>query len=697
MTVNVVDPVVSQSASRNHVERWPLAGLRHVLEPEQTERLDLTAPEPWLGKLLTAGVLLLAAGASLTLALQVSVYDKVEQFVGNNAMDSDDRTLMLGTAAATGLGLCLVAGVYLLVRRSLHAVHRVHQAACILSPLTLSLAVPYLFNWRLFQNNELGFLVLASVVGLLGERTFRLSLGSIGWHRLAPWATSIRLAAPRLWRWIPALLVLAIVAGFGLYFSYYTMLHHYRVQTQSYDLAIFDNMMWHLVRGEWFTSSPRLPKGGSHIAMHATFVAYLLAPVYALWQRAETLLVLQAVLAGLGIVPVYLLAKRRLASAWIALAFAYCYAIYAPLHGPIFYDFHFLLLAPLFVGWTLYFFETRRRWLLLLAWFVAVLVREEMGAGIAMACLFYLLAGERPRWALAGGLVSGLYFVLIKFIVMPAHIVPGESGESFTWVFSGLIPEGEKGFGAILRTVVTNPLFVLKTVLVEDKLNYVLRIVGPLLFLPLRHRRVWILVLFPFAFTMLSTGYKPVFQTSFQYTAHFLPYVFLAAIITLGAWRARTDGRIRIAAAMLAMLVTATAMSYQHGAIFQHNTFRGGFRQVKFEITAQDRKNHDDLYKLIAMIPKNASVAATETEAPHVSARDKCYTMRSGYEDADYLLFSLDEVRGWHSRKHVEHALKSGKYGFIESAGNYALWGRGKPTDRNEEGAALVNIKLDES
>ena len=83
-----------------------------------------------------------------------------------------------------------------------------------------------------------------------------------------------------------------------MYFSYYTVQHHYQLETRSFDLAIFDNIMWNLLRGKWFKASPVLGRVGSHIRYHATFDAYLFAPFYALRQKADTLLVMQSVLSG---------------------------------------------------------------------------------------------------------------------------------------------------------------------------------------------------------------------------------------------------------------------------------------------------------------------------------------------------------------------------------------------------------------
>lgn len=662
--------------------------------PEPSASVDPTAPLPALSQLARSFFVYFFAPASVVLGLQLGSLPDLTDFVAQNAMASKVRRLVLVTSLGAGAASCLLAAIYLALRPRRSSVDAIARVGRLLLPLLLAFPLPFFFDWRAFRDQELLLLVSLTLYGFALERAFRVFFSELPLERMRGLGDAIAFAKPRLWRWLPAFLVAGLTVFFVVYFGYYTVLHHYRLQSHSYDLAIFDNMMWNLLRGEGFKASPELGRTGSHIQVHANFAAYLLAPFYALRQKADTLLVLQALITGLGTIPIYLLAKRRLASAWAGLIFAYGYVIYAPLHGPIFYDFHFLTLAPFFIGWVLYAFETGRKGWLLVAFVAAISLREDQSATLAAAFLFYLLCGERPKWALGLGAASAVYFVVVKFVVMPALRTAGDDKETFAWLFGELVPHGETGFGPVIRTVLSNPVYTLKTLLEVEKFTFVLRLLGPVLFLPWRNSKTWLLLLPAAMFTVLTTGYAPTIQTYFQYTSNWTPYVFFGAAVTMASWRVLPDGRVRILSALVAMTVVATAMSYQHGAIFQHNTFRGGFRQVKFSMTDADRKNLRDLYELIAMIPKDASVAATETEAPHVSNREDCFTMRFDYNDADYLLVRLSEARRGKSHEQMKRALATGDYGFIDERGQFALWGKGHPHDRDEEGAKLIGVRL---
>jgi uncharacterized membrane protein len=651
---------------------------------------------PAESRLVASAVLLFGVGASLASALYLSGYDRVLEHITSNAMDKSARDKLLLGMAASGALLVLAGAVYLSVRRfSDAALTSLLRSARIASPLLVAFPLPVLFDYRWTQRNEWAFVLAAGLFGLGLERSLRLSLGTIDWTSLRDWhARSVR-RHPRLHAAAPHVLLGAMVVFAAAYLGHFTILNHYRLGTASWDLAIFDNLMWNLIRGSWFAASPDLGRTGSHIQFHANFLFYLYAPFYALSQRAETLLIIQAVTVTTAAVPLYLMAKRRLGNAWAALVIAYAYLIHAPMHGPVFYDFHDATLAPFWIAWVIYFYEAERKGWLIATWICAMLLREDVSAVLSAGCLFHLTQGKRARWALVGGIVSALYFLVVKFVVMPMHRTWSDAN-SFTWMFQGLIPPGETGFKGVLRTVGSNPIFTFNSLLEQDKLTYIVKMMGPVLLLPFRHPRVWILFIPSAMFTLLSWGYKPLYQTFFQYTSTYSAYIFFAACVTMSWWRQKDaalgEKTFRLPAAVLAILATATVYSYSHGAMLQRESFVGGFRHVRFEISKDDHRRHKDLYELIRMIPSTASVAATEMEAPHVSNRRFCFTLRFAYEDADYLLMSLDEARSGTTNQILKGAIATGKYGYVGRRGNFALWKRGGDQSRNDQGKQILGL-----
>jgi hypothetical protein len=289
---------------------------------------------------------------------------------------------------------------------------------------------------------------------------------------------------------------------------------------------------------------------------------------------------------------------------------------------------------------------------------------------------------------LFGGLASALYFVVVKFVIMPAH---GQAGESFSWIFQGLIAPGDTGFAGVLRTLLTSPVFAFSQVFTAQKFEYLLRTLGPVLLLPVRRPLVWVMCLPAFIFTLLSTGYQPMIEAHFQYTSNWTPYVILGSIFCLEGWRRSHHDSIRFAAALPALAVSATLFSYNFGAIFQQHTFVGGFHQVEFTLTEAHRKTYRDLMQLVRQIPPTASVAACELLVPHVSTRENAYTLnRTGAGGADYLLCEVDWLGRPPVKGFMKTALDSKAYSFVGRSGAFAMWRKGGDHARDAEGLQLL-------
>jgi uncharacterized membrane protein len=84
-----------------------------------------------------------------------------------------------------------------------------------------------------------------------------------------------------------ALLIVGYATGVG----WATVVQHRLLETRAYDLGIMENVLWHTCQGRWLESSL---EGGNHLGVHTSFVLLVLAPLYCLFPRAETLLLAQA-------------------------------------------------------------------------------------------------------------------------------------------------------------------------------------------------------------------------------------------------------------------------------------------------------------------------------------------------------------------------------------------------------------------
>jgi uncharacterized membrane protein len=264
--------------------------------------------------------------------------------------------------------------------------------------------------------------------------------------------------------------------------------------------------------------------------------------------------------------------------------------------------------------------------------------------------------------------------VIDKFIIMPSM-----GSWFFAALYKDLIPPGEDGYGPVVQTILVNPTYFLSTLLKEEKVVYFLHLFAPLAFLPLRRPLLALLAIPGFFFTLMTTGYGPTLSIAFQYTTHWIPYLFAASVIALKLL-GQEHGSVRRQGALCAMLLALVAHSVAFGAVFQHETFEGGFQRIDFTETAKDKHLYAGFMRLAALIPQSASVAATEAEIPHVAARINAYTLKGHHGDADYLLIRRHGVM---EQRVVQEAFDRNDYGLVaQFEDTFYLFKKGQKSSR---------------
>ena len=643
---------------------------------------------PRLSAALTGLGVLAMAGFSAGLGVwELWARNTVSEFVQANGPERAPGVAAIRFGVA-GTAILVALAFAMLARRRLLSGEHILRIARRLSPAVLLGILPIMFHWRLWQGSrEVVFLLLGLLLVFGAQKLVQVSLATPPvFARPGP---VLRLfadgAAVRCWctRFVPFLLVALAAAVYSVYFSYHTVVHHRNVLSSSLDLGLEENVIWNALHsGALFRTTPYGGPTGNLIGEHAAYLSYAIAPIYALHQSAETILILQAVLIGAAAIPLYLVARQFLGP-WLSCLVGVLYVFYPPLHGSNLYDFHYPPLAPFFLWFTLYFALTRRTVGAVIFAILSLSVREDVSFGLMVIGIFLMLTNRRSRAGLWLAAAGALYFVGMKLVIMPLQ---RGGQQAFIHQYAGLVGEGTQGFSGVMQTVLGNPPFTLGVLLDKDKLIYILEIFLPLAFFPLR-RPIGLLCCVPgFLFTLLSTGYHPLYQISFQYTAHWTAYLFIALIANL-AWLGQQAKRRGlpgvawkhgwVAAITLGMLVT----SYQLGGLIQHNATRGGFGIYHFGTTSEDWERRRTLGDLLAMVPRKAKIVSSENIVPHVSNRAFAYTLRMGVADADYLLFGVPP--GGDERHKAVEVLRPGTFGVVAERGQYVLAKRGHPTDLN--------------
>lgn len=639
----------------------------------------------------------MALAAGLGAALAATVYfigldDEMRNFAASNVLPKERRMRLIKFMVGSAAGSVTVTAMAMLIMTwRKRPILNVERWLWWLAPIGVLPGLSFAFEYRNW-NGRSDMLLFVAVFLMLGmEVIFYRTLlhGSDGPRRAVAWLGQRLPGVIKRNGWLTVMVIASL--AYGVFFTHFSILAHKSLKTHNFDLSINNNLLFNALYGRFFESPVVFgdnPK--NYLATHVKLGQYLFIPLYAIRPRPETLLTLQSVLLGLTGIPLFLFARRRVPQ-WLAAIVALGFLAYPAVHGSNFFEMKYPTIAPVFIVATCWAAETKRWVWFTLAAIAAVLMRDDTCVGMALLGTCFALSGYRPK---AGFSLAA--FGLIAFVFTRGVLMKDKGEWWFPSMYDDLFPPGEKGFGSVFKTLMTNPIYVIKTLIVGNKLEFVLHMFLPLAFLPARRAYLWAIFIPGMMFTLLTTGYKPTVSPLFHYSMHWAPYLFLAAPIALAAIaRESVNGKFKAAAAGLNMAVLALVFSYNFGAFWMRDTTRGGYTRIDFQFTDADRKRYDSLMELAAMIPPDATVSATETVGPHVSSRRELYAIRMkwGKQMGEYVLISTRELKLERTQARLKEILKDKKsHGLLARRGEFILLKRGADIKSN---ASLVKeLKL---
>lgn len=481
-------------------------------------------------------------------------------------------------------------------------------------------------------------------------------------------------------------LIVVLGISYGVFMSIVTVRWHQMMGTATFDLGINNNLMYGGLHGKFNQSTVIFPEDpAKYIANHVKLGLYLFLPIYALFPRPETLLIIQSIILGLGAIPLFLFARRRIPE-WTAAVVAIAYLCYYPMHGANFTEMNLVPLAAPFIMGLVWALDTERYKTAWLLFFVCLIMREDIPLPLAVLGLFFVLCGYRPRAGLVIFAVSATWFVILRFKIM---------SEAGSWWFPNMYEDlwalPFKGFGGVIHTLLTNPTYVLKHIFVEKKLWYILHLMTPLLFLPARRWYLWAAFIPGAIITLLVTSYDPPLMFSFQYVMHWGPYLFMGAVLAIAALGRDAEilsgtGRARQGATAIALGLVSLALTYNYGAFPQRDgSLAAGYHKIRFHMRAEDVEKLNHVRAVQAMIPSSATVATTERLGSHLSSRLGFYTLRRGHHDVEYIVAEKSGLRLGRTKESILDALSSGNYGVLARRGPIIVFKRGAATEENDD------------
>lgn len=387
---------------------------------------------------------------------------------------------------------------------------------------------------------------------------------------------------------------------------------HRAFATTTHDFGLFVQMFHSLAEDLSAVTTLERDKLISHFEIHASYIYYLLVPFFKLFPREETLLVAQAVLSMGGIVPLFLIAKRRefkgIPLIFICAMYAFCTGIIAP----CFYDFHENAFLPTLLMWLLWATECRKPVPFYIISVLVCIVKED--APLYIICIglywFFEHKGNRHRFH---GLISagcaGVYMMLIT-----SWLTKHGDGEMMTSSrFGHLIIGEEGGIVEVVINSISNPGYLLSLLVQEDTLAFFIQMLLPLLFLPLFTKKIHrFLLIIPFVVTNLIIGAKYGYAANmnYQYVFGTVTLLIFMAVINLSDFSPKLKKDIPILLGCAALMMTIGTTSHQVVKIGTYN---------------RDKAYYQSLEETLDSLPDDAVIGGDPFLLPHIADKDNVY------------------------------------------------------------------------
>jgi len=409
---------------------------------------------------------------------------------------------------------------------------------------------------------------------------------------------------------VPSILVGVAVVIWTWYFTARSLDIHHGLGTASYDSALYDQGMWLLSRFE----APFVTLMGRNLfGDHTSFVLLFLVPLYWVAPGAWIMFFAQSAAIAAGAIPVYLYARRRLGSDWVALVGAGAYLLHPAVGWTNLENFHPDSFLGVFVGVALY-AALERRWRLYAVFVVlSLMVKEDASLVIVPLGVWVALRRDR-RIGLLTVFGSLAFMAVAMLLVMRSLIgVPTRNG----W----RIPFG--GPGGVIDTALTNPTRLLDHLRSDGRPWYLWQMTAPLAWLFARLPDV-ALISGVVLFTNVLSTFWYQYQIEYHYSLVAVPALAIGTVYAIGAirdreitWRGQGYGVSPRQLAIVALAVSVTVTSYMWAPLpWGRTPLYYGDRDNIYATTARE---------LIAEIPDDAVVAAHYRITPHIAYREEIY------------------------------------------------------------------------
>ncbi len=403
----------------------------------------------------------------------------------------------------------------------------------------------------------------------------------------------------------PATVLAGMIVVYVAVFGTLTYRQQSNFGTFGFDMGIYDQGIWLVSR---FKEPFVTIRGLNYFAHHVNIITLLFVPAYWLGAGPHFLYAVETLWLGLGAVPIWLLGRDRLHSAWIPLGLAAAYLLYPSVEWINWWHFHpdALIITPLMFA---YWLATRRQW----GWFwvavaVALSCKEDAALAVLALGVVLWLKHRQRAWGLMTAIAGGAWFLIATKVIIP---IANGGGEPF---YTSLFP----GFGTSVFSIAGNMVFHptkwWRPATSRSRWTYYAQVFWPVALVALLEPLV-LLVALPQLLVNVISGLGYTHDIHYYYTSIVVAGVFLAVVEACGR-QGRTAAGRRFMVGLVAAAALAANVAWSPSPI-----------GIKFHTGIWARPEPKDAAVNAAMrlVPKNGSVSATYDIDDHMTHRTSIY------------------------------------------------------------------------
>ncbi len=420
--------------------------------------------------------------------------------------------------------------------------------------------------------------------------------------------------------------LLLITLFFGVIYCSISLVNHYYFRSYGFDLGIYNNIIFDYSHFRLNNNMIMHKHFDNILSDHFCLLHFLIAPLYYLF-GSYTMLIVQILGILWGGIGIYTLINRLTSNKNLSLlAIIHFYGMWG-IYSALGFDYHDNVLAAMFVPWFFYFVH-EEKWKKAAIYFTLILISKEnmaLWAFFLSVGLFWNYFKEKTkRIPLAiFSTVAIVYFLAVIKVFIPALLNENTSYGHLKYSSLG------DSLGDYIITAITRPKYVF-TLLFENHINasYAFGIKSELHFVilvsggfALFYKPQYLFMLIPIYAQKLFNDSPGKWGINHQYSIEFVPILTIALFLLIYEIK---NHKLRKAVAILSVLVCLiNTQDVIDGRVSKW------YNPINQMFWAKEHYQQDfdvkEMYKLLELIPDDASVCAQSMLVPHLAFRDSIF------------------------------------------------------------------------